>query len=253
MHHAYLVYMKFDVMHMLQNKKLVCFDLDGTLIDSVGIWNQVDAQLIYELSGQTVDLTIIQQQRDDQLKKFKQATDPYLEYCGFLQEHYSITQLAKKDIKIRRYAVSHYFLDNVIELKPQAEVFIHALRRRGILTALTTTTSLSNILRYQQNNQKIYSKLNFKNDFDLILTRENVQNIKPHPDVYLKAIEHFQMQAKDCLIFEDSLIGIEAAKQAGIDVVAIYDQYSAHELTEIKAQAKYFVQDYVGLIQKYND
>ena len=40
---------------MLQNKKLVCFDLDGTLIDSVGIWNQVDAQLIYELSGQTVD------------------------------------------------------------------------------------------------------------------------------------------------------------------------------------------------------
>ena len=176
-----------------------------------------------------------------------------MEYCGFLQEHYSITQLAKKDIKIRRYAVSHYFLDNVIELKPQAEVFIHTLRRRGILTALTTTTSLSNILRYQQNNQKIYSKLNFKNDFDLILTRENVQNIKPHPEVYLKAIEYFQLQAKDCLIFEDSLIGIEATKQAGIDVVAIYDQYSAHELTEIKAQAKYFAQDYVGLIQKHND
>lgn len=49
---------------MLHNKKLVCFDLDGTLIDSVGIWNQVDAKLIEDLSGQQADLALIQQQRD---------------------------------------------------------------------------------------------------------------------------------------------------------------------------------------------
>ena len=44
-----------------------------------------------------------------------------------------------------------------------------------------------------------------------------------------------------CLIFEDSLIGVEAAHQAGIEVVAIYDQYSAHELEQIKQKANYFI------------
>ena len=63
---------------MFQNKKLVCFDLDGTLIDSVGIWNQVDAALIYEFSGIKANLKLIQQQRDLQLTAFRHLPDPYL-------------------------------------------------------------------------------------------------------------------------------------------------------------------------------
>ena len=69
---------------MFQDKKLVCFDLDGTLIDSVGIWNQVDAALIDELSNRKVDLHDIQEQRDLQLTALRHMSDPYLEYCGFL-------------------------------------------------------------------------------------------------------------------------------------------------------------------------
>lgn len=237
-------------MHMLKNKKLVCFDLDGTLIDSVGTWNQVDAQLIQELSGQVVNLKDIQEQRDIQLKKFKQCADPYLEYCGYLKESYEIKNLSKDDIKNHRYGISHYFLDHIIQLKPQAELFVQALRTHGILTAITTTTSKNNILRYQNNNQKIYSKLDFVQDFDIILTRENVQNIKPHPEVYLKAIKHFNIQPEECLIIEDSLIGVEAAYSAGIEVIAIYDQYAVHEQPEIKAKANYFFENFANLIQR---
>lgn len=233
---------------MLRNKKLVCFDLDGTLIDSVGIWNQVDAQLIQELSGCAADSALIQQQRDTQLKNFKHCADPYLEYCGYLKAAYGIANLTKDEIKMRRYAAAQHFLDNVIQLKPQAELFVQALLQRGIQTAIATTTSISNIRRYQQNNAQISSRLNFESDFGLILTRENVQNIKPHPEVYLKAARHFQLQPEECLIIEDSLIGVEAGKQAGIEVVAIYDRYSAHELEEIKAKADYFVQDYTELL-----
>lgn len=236
---------------MLRNKKLVCFDLDGTLIDSVGIWNQVDAQLIQELSGCAADSALIQQQRDMQLKNFKHCADPYLEYCGYLKAAYGIANLTKDEIKMRRYAAAQHFLDNVIQLKPQAELFVQALLLCGIQTAIATTTSISNIRRYQQNNAQISSRLNFESDFGLILTRENVQNIKPHPEVYLKAARHFQLQPEECLIIEDSLIGVEAGKQAGIEVVAIYDPYSAHELEEIKAKADYFVQDYAELLQQF--
>ncbi len=118
--------------------------------------------------------------------------------------------------------------------------------------ALTTTTSLFNVQRYQDNNQKINQKISFDDDFAIILTRENVENIKPHPEVYLNALQHFEIEAKDCLIVEDSLIGVEAANNAGIDVVAIYDQYSAHEMDLIKAKADYFVEDFAGLIKLVN-
>ena len=232
---------------MFQGKKLVCFDLDGTLIDSVGVWNQVDAALIQELANIEVDLRQIQQQRDLQLKKFKHRPDPYLEYCAYLKALYGFAP-NKEEVKNCRYAISRHFLDHVVELKPHAERFIQALKQQGIQIALTTTTSLFNVQRYQDNNQNINKKISFNDDFALLLTRENVQNIKPHPEVYFNALQHFQVQAADCLIIEDSLIGVEAANNAGIDVIAVYDQYSVHEIDLIKVQANYFAEDFTELL-----
>lgn len=83
---------------MFKDKKLVCFDLDGTLIDSVGIWNQVDAALIQELSGIEIGLDQIQQLRDLQLKAFRHMPDPYLEYCGYLKS-YMVLNPARKRLK----------------------------------------------------------------------------------------------------------------------------------------------------------
>src|SRR5690606_1995821 len=102
--------------------------------------------------------------------------------------------------------------------------------------------------RYQDNNRNINSKISFDEDFSLVLTRENVQNIKPHPEVYLKVLEHFEIEAKDCLIIEDSLIGVEAANHAGIEVVASYDQNSDHEIDLIKAKAIYYVEEFSELL-----
>ncbi|WP_216935448.1 MULTISPECIES: HAD family phosphatase [unclassified Acinetobacter] len=232
---------------MFQGKKLVCFDLDGTLIDSVGIWNQVDATLIQELANIDVDLSQVQRHRDVQLKVFKHMPDPYLEYCAYLKELYGF-ELNKEEVKARRYAISRYFLDHVVELKPQADLLIQTLKQQGVQLVLTTTTSLFNVQRYQDNNQNINQKLSFNDDFALLLTRENVKNIKPHPEVYLNALQQFQIQAEDCLIIEDSLIGVEAANNAGIDVIAVYDQYSAHEMDLIKAKANYFVEDFSELL-----
>lgn len=236
---------------MFKDKKLICFDLDGTLIDSVGIWNQVDAQLIRDLAQFEVDLADVQQQRDVQLKRYRQSADPYLEYCAYLSEKYAF-QLDKAEVKARRYAISRDFLDHIVELKSHADVVIHTLKQAGIIVSLATTTSLYNIQRYKENNTKINRKIDFERDFALILTRENVQKIKPHPEVYLKTLAHFNLQPQEMLIIEDSLIGVEAALAAGIEVIAIYDEYSKHEWTEIQNKAHFSVKDYVKLIDLFH-
>lgn len=233
---------------MLQNKKLVCFDLDGTLLDSVGIWNQVDATLIAKLDGPKVALTQIQIERDQTLQRFADLPDPYLEYCGFLQQKYAFN-LDKTSIKAMRYQISRQFLDEVVEIKPLADQFIQQLKQRGLQLSLATTTSLYNIERYQQNNQNIQAQINFATDFALILTRENVTKIKPDPEVYLKTLAHFGLEAKHCLVVEDSLIGVQAARAAGIEVLAIYDQYSDQDWPQIQTLANYSATDYKAALQ----
>ncbi|HJE54251.1 MAG TPA: HAD-IA family hydrolase, partial [Acinetobacter pseudolwoffii] len=69
-----------------------------------------------------------------------------------------------------------------------------------------------------------------------------------HPEVYFNVLQHFQVQAADCLIIEDSLIGVEAANNAGVDVIAVYDQYSVHEIDLIKAKVNYFAEDFAELL-----
>lgn len=110
---------------------------------------------------------------------------------------------------------------------------------------MNATSSLFNIERYQQYNANVNSAIDFTHDFDLILTRGNVKHIKPHPEIYLTAMQHFQLQPEECLIVEDSLIGIEAAVFAGIDAVAIYDEYSAAEQEQIQSKARFYVQNFI--------
>ena len=63
---------------MLKGKKVIIFDMDGTLIDSVGIWNQVDEVLIQRIRSENAPQPEnIQLQRDETLRRFSKADSPY--------------------------------------------------------------------------------------------------------------------------------------------------------------------------------
>ena len=229
--------------NILKNKRLICFDLDGTLLDSVGIWNQIDAELIVQLTGITVAEDEILNFREHCLTLYTHYANPYLAYCECLKDKYQL-ELSSKEIKQQRYEISHRYLAEHVTLKPNAAQVIHALKDKGFLLALCTSTSIRNLQRYQQYNTHIQQQLNFEKAFDLIVTRENVQQIKPEPDIYLKALEHFSLPPQQCLVVEDAWVGVQAARAAEIDVIAIQDRYAETELEQIQAVSQLYLESF---------
>ncbi len=237
---------------MLQGKKVMIFDLDGTLIDSVGIWNQVDEALIDRIRSEDAPLPEqVQLQRDEALRRFSKAASPYLEYCAFLKEKYKAVQ-SPEEIHDLRYRIAQEFLENEIDYKPDADALIRWLKEQGYILTIATTTRRNNVNVYRTRNEKIRKKADLDTYFRLVYTREDAKEIKPNPEIYLRVMEELGVTAEECLVFEDSLIGIEAAKNAGIESVAVYDPYSDAEREQINALADYQVQNYTELLRELN-
>ncbi len=216
---------------MLDGKKLIIFDLDGTLIDSVGIWNEVDRRFIAHL-GHSPDGIDVQAQRDAKLREFKASDSPYRDYCAFMGKKYG-SSLSPDELVKLRYDIADDLVANVVDYKPLADVFIKELKARGYTMAIASTTLCSNMNVYLTRNRNIIDKAPLDSIFDLILTREDAKEMKPSPDIFNKVIEHFGVKPNDCLIFEDSLVGVEAANAAGVDAIAIYDENSEKDKVEI--------------------
>lgn len=87
---------------MITDKKVVIFDLDGTLLDTMGIWNEIDKQTIMTINNGNIDDIDIGKQRDTKLKEYSKCEDAYLEYCKFLKEKYN-SKMTKEEIKQLRY------------------------------------------------------------------------------------------------------------------------------------------------------
>lgn len=80
--------------------------------------------------------------------------------------------------------------------------------------ALVTTAS-------KDNTYDILKQFELLEIFDLILTHEDVTKSKPDPEGYQKVLKYFNAQAENCMIFEDSVVGVEAAERTGATVYVV--------------------------------
>ncbi len=235
----------------LKNKKYIIFDMDGTLIDSIGIWNITDQKLIEEYGGMYIDLDDIQSERDKFLQS-NQDGDIYLAYCKYLIKKYCFTiKDAVKLLKIR-WNISGEVLEQDMDFKPGVVELILKLKSLGFTVVLATMTTQIQLDIYSKKNIKMLQQMNIEEVFDLIIRKEDVQNKKPNPEIYNKIMGYYNAKQEECLVFEDSYTGVLASNNAGIEVVNIYDKYADLDRDKINEITDYSIKNYKEFIDLIN-
>lgn len=213
---------------MLENIDAVIFDMDGSLVDSMWLWKEIDVEY---LGGFGIPLPEDLQARIEGMS--------FHETALYFKEHFPIEDsLDKIKADWNRMAWDKY--THEVPLKPGVAEFLESCRESGIKLGIATSNSrelVGNIIQVHK----------LKDYFTSIVTGCDVEKGKPAPDVYLAAAKQLQVPPERCLVFEDILAGIQAGKSAGMRVCAVEDAYSMHVKEEKKALADYYIESYAEL------
>ncbi|HMH70148.1 MAG TPA: HAD family phosphatase [Candidatus Saccharimonadales bacterium] len=190
--------------------KAVVFDMDGVLIDSVEIGFQARKKL---LAKYNVDLNAIPDPQGEghRAASLKTLLANVKNYHGIAIDHEEFALASKENL--REDLEEHgAFAD------PGLITFLHELRQHGVTCAIVSSS-----LR-----EKVDIKLEvlgIRQYFSVIVTGRDVKEHKPHPEPYIYALKKLALSSKDCVIFEDSLTGVQAARAAGCRVIG-FTQYN---------------------------
>ncbi|NDL68318.1 HAD family hydrolase [Anaerotalea alkaliphila] len=210
---------------MDDNYRGAIFDFDGTLIDSMQLWDEIGV-LYLESKGMPVPPGL-----NDALKSLTVE-----ETARYFRVHCGVTDPDEKIYRdINGLAEEHY--KDHIPLKPHVRPFLEKLWNRGVKMAIATANDhhLTGLA---------LQRLEIGEFFQGVVTCSDVGVGKEDPAVFLKALELLGTDLEDTLLFEDAFHAIRTAKGAGFRVVGIYDPAFHAEMEEIRSLADHYLLSY---------
>lgn len=213
---------------ILFEKSVFIFDLDGTLIESVALWNTVDSILHKELMIPLASTEEIALKRNQSITRNFDKENVYFEYCRELAGE-SPLHMGASEVYARRRAISKELLFQ-ISIKPGVQEFISFIHRLGKRIILATNSRAALLDSYCRANEELRCLLT--EYFDAFYTLESAKTSKPSPEIFLKIMEDFCCLPGECIVFEDSKNGIAAANAANIDVVYVQNKCSDDDVPE---------------------
>ena len=210
---------------MLQNKKAVIFDLDGTLVDSMWMWKAIDIEYLGKY-GYDLPPTL---QKDIEGKSFSET-------AVYFKETFQIPE-SLDEIKATWNRMAYDKYTKEVTLKKGAKEFLMQCKEHDIRIGIATSNS-------RELAEATLEALGIREYFCCVMTSCDVAKGKPAPDVYLATAKVLEAKPEDCLVFEDIEMGILAGKNAGMEVCAVEDEFSMNQIEEKKRLADYYIKDY---------
>lgn len=213
---------------VLQDSKAVIFDLDGTLIDSMWMWPEIDAVYLKRYGSDVpADLQVAIEGMS------------FTETAVYFKERFHIPD-SIEDIKLQWNAMAYEAYTTKVPLKPGIARLLKALKERRIAMGIATSNSMELA-------RAVLDALGVSHYFETVTTSCEVAAGKPAPDIYLHVAEKLGVAPEDCLVFEDVPAGIQAGKRAGMRVIAVADSCSVQEEAAKRALADGFLTDFQAL------
>ena len=209
----------------LKNKKAVLFDLDGTLVDSMWMWKQIDIEYLGRF-GYTCPPKL---QKEIEGMSFSE-TAVYFKETFQIPDSLDEIKQAWIDMSIEKYR-------REVPLKKGVRRFLDYLKGNGIRAGIATSNGRAMV-------DVVLNSLEIEPYFQVITTACEVAAGKPAPDIYLKVADTLKVEPGRCMVFEDVPAGILAGRAAGMKVCAVEDEFSAQMREEKKRLADYFIHDY---------
>jgi len=202
----------------------VIFDMDGVLVDTEPYICQAAVKMFAE-KGVTV-------QPKDFLPFVGAGEDRYL--GGVAEQHGAVLDLERD--KTRTYALYGEIVHGRLEPLPGVREFIGRCRARGLKLAVATSADRVKLLI---NLREIRLA---PETFDALVNGLDVARKKPAPDIFLRAAERLGVPASRCLVAEDAVNGVQAAKAAGARCLALTTSFTREQL----AGADFFAPNLAG-------
>ena len=210
--------------------KAVLFDLDGVLIDSEHLSQKIYEDFIQE-TGYPIPL-----ERFYLLIGSHKMWDPFSKVIEGIDIGKSAKEFEEEIVNYRKKRIDDYDI-STLAFKDVKET-LEAIKRFGIKIAVASSSSIDYVRRMLVGNKiDMY--------FDVTTTCDDFERPKPEPDIYLYCQKTLHVDPDECLIIEDSPLGIEAAKRAKIKVVAKRD----HTFGFDQSRADFFIDDLSELLE----
>ena len=211
------------------DKKFAIFDMDGTLIDSMGYWQRLGVEYLRG-KGVEGDLT-------DVLERIKPMT--MTESAALFSAEFGLAGTpAELAAEMNGIMETHYRAD--IPLKPGVAAYLDNLRADGAHLCVASATAPDLM-------EACLTRLGVRGHFDFLLSCEEVGAGKDRPDVFLAAADRLGAQPGEAAVYEDALYAARTAKQAGFYTVGVYDPSGEAHWDEMTALADETITDWSGI------
>lgn len=214
----------------MEKIKYAIFDADGTLMDSMHIWDTLDSAFLMMRGIEPKESRIF--------RKYG-----YFNAIKYFLENYDLN-MSPEEIRADIMKILEYYYNNVALAKDGVREFLQVLKDNGVRCVVATATD-----RYLM--EPALERNGLLQFFDAVFSTKEIGVSKQEPDIYNKA-KDFLGADENVFIFEDAAYAIDTAKRAGYKVIAVEDYSAEDEREHIKETADYYVTNYSEMYQIFD-